>query len=60
MAQRRGIWPQGRAGTALSGTIAGFAVAREARVARFRLIPREEKFYDDFLNMAEHICSAAR
>lgn len=29
-------------------------------MARFRLIPREEKFYDDFLNMAEHICSAAR
>lgn len=29
-------------------------------MARFRLIPREEKFYDDFLNMAEHICSAAQ
>jgi uncharacterized protein len=29
-------------------------------VARFRLIPREEKFYEDFLAMAEHICTAAR
>jgi hypothetical protein len=29
-------------------------------VARFRLIPREEKFYQDFLAMAEHICTAAR
>jgi hypothetical protein len=29
-------------------------------VARFRLIPREEKFYQDFLAMAEHICQAAR
>jgi len=29
-------------------------------VARLRLIPREEKFYHDFLNMAEHICAAAR
>jgi uncharacterized protein len=29
-------------------------------VARFRLIPREEKFYEDFLAMAEHICVAAR
>jgi uncharacterized protein len=29
-------------------------------VARFRLIPREEKFYKDFLDMAEHICTAAR
>lgn len=29
-------------------------------MARFRLIPREEKFYKDFLDMAEHICTAAR
>jgi predicted phosphate transport protein (TIGR00153 family) len=29
-------------------------------VARFRLIPREEKFYTDFLAMADHICEAAR
>jgi len=29
-------------------------------VARFRLIPREEKFYKDFLAMAEYICEAAR
>jgi predicted phosphate transport protein (TIGR00153 family) len=29
-------------------------------VARFRLIPREEKFYQDFLAMAEHICQGAR
>lgn len=29
-------------------------------MAKFRLIPREEKFYQDFLAMAEHICQAAR
>jgi hypothetical protein len=29
-------------------------------MARFRLIPREEKFYEDFLAMAEHVCTAAR
>ncbi len=29
-------------------------------MARFRLIPREEKFYQDFLAMAEHVKSAAR
>jgi len=29
-------------------------------VAKFRLIPREEKFYQDFLAMAEHICQGAR
>ena len=29
-------------------------------MAKFRLIPREEKFYQDFLAMAEHICEAAR
>jgi predicted phosphate transport protein (TIGR00153 family) len=28
-------------------------------VARFRLIPREEKFYTDFLTLADHIVSAA-
>jgi uncharacterized protein len=28
-------------------------------VARFRLIPREEKFYTDFLALADHIVSAA-
>ena len=29
-------------------------------VARFRLIPREEKFYEDFLAMADNIAAAAR
>ena len=29
-------------------------------MAKFRLIPREEKFYQDFLAMADHICEAAR
>jgi hypothetical protein len=29
-------------------------------VAKFRLIPREEKFYQDFLAMAEYICQGAR
>jgi hypothetical protein len=29
-------------------------------VARFRLIPREEKFYQDFLAMADHISQGAR
>ena len=29
-------------------------------MAKFRLIPREEKFYQDFLAMAEYICEAAR
>lgn len=28
-------------------------------MARFRLIPREEKFYTDFLTLADHIVSAA-
>ena len=28
-------------------------------MARFRLIPREEKFYTDFLALADHIVSAA-
>ncbi len=29
-------------------------------MARFRLIPREEKFYDDFVAMADNISAAAR
>ena len=29
-------------------------------MARFRLIPREEKFYDDFRQMAEHLRHGAR
>ena len=29
-------------------------------MARFRLIPREEKFYEDFLAMADNIAAAAR
>jgi predicted phosphate transport protein (TIGR00153 family) len=29
-------------------------------LARFRLIPREEKFYDDFRQMAEHLRHGAR
>ena len=29
-------------------------------MAKFRLIPREEKFYDDFVAMADCICNAAR
>jgi len=29
-------------------------------VARFRLIPREEKFYEDFLAMADNISAAAK
>lgn len=31
-----------------------------AEVARFRLIPREEKFYGDYLAMADNIAAAAR